>query len=71
MSSITVFVGLDYHQRSVEVCVEDGAGRVLGNRACDNEAGRIGAFVERFGQPVRAAIEACTGAAAPARRTTA
>ena len=38
MSKIPVFVGLDYHREAVQVCVLDGAGRVLVNRSCANDA---------------------------------
>ena len=31
MSSIAVYVGLDYHQHSVQVCGLDGSGTVLRN----------------------------------------
>lgn len=37
MSSITVFVGLDYHQDSVQVSVLDEQGKQLLNRACGND----------------------------------
>jgi hypothetical protein len=37
MSSVTVFVGLDYHQQSVQVCVLDHGGNVLSNRPCAND----------------------------------
>ncbi len=29
---IPVYVGLDYHQKSIQVCVMNGEGQVLGNR---------------------------------------
>ena len=63
MSSVTLFVGLDYHQNSVQVCVMDQDGIVLANRKCDNRAAEIHAIVDRFGPSVQAAIESCTGAA--------
>lgn len=63
MSKIPVFVGLDYHQASVQVCVLDAEGRVLGNRSCGNDAAAIRRTVERHGVPQTAAIEACCGAA--------
>jgi hypothetical protein len=31
MSKVTVFVGLDYHQDSVQVCVMDRTGALLTN----------------------------------------
>lgn len=58
-----VFVGLDYHTASVQVCVLDRAGNVLLNRACDNDWQAIRDAVAPLGADVRAAIEACSGAA--------
>lgn len=63
MDRIGVFVGLDYHQESVQVCVLDRGGRVLANRSCQNGWRAIRDVAERHGQVVRAAIEACTGSA--------
>jgi transposase len=64
MASVAVFVGLDYHSASVQVCVLDGQGRVLSNKPCANDAAAIRARVAAFGGRVFAALEACTGAAA-------
>jgi transposase len=64
MTSVTVFVGLDYHQESVQVCVLDAGGKVLCNRSCGNDVSAIRERVEAFGTRVFAAIECCTGAAA-------
>lgn len=63
MKSVPVFVGLDYHQDSVQVCVLDAAGSVLQNASYANEGTVIATVVERHGTAVRAAIESCTGAA--------
>src|SRR5438045_3574656 len=59
MSKVTVYVGLDYHKDSIQVCVMDQSGKVLANRSCpnDTEARRP------VGAPSRAAIEACAGGA--------
>jgi len=62
MSTVPVFVGLDYHQASVQVCVMDSSGKVLLNRACVNRRQAIIEAVAAVGHPVRVAIEACTGA---------
>lgn len=60
----SVFVGLDYHQHKVQVCVLDGEGRVLANESCENVWSTICYVVRRSGaQQVTAAIEACCGAA--------
>lgn len=63
MSNSTVFVGLDYHQDSVQVCVMDRSGTMLANRSCPNSWRIIRRFVGRHGGEVYAAIEACSGAA--------
>lgn len=58
-----VFVGLDYHQAFVQVCVMDASGQVVSNQRCANTARAVRAAVERKGVTVQAAIEACCGAA--------
>ncbi len=63
MSSLPVFVGLDYHQDSVQVCVLDQQGKQLCNRSVANDAGTIQRVATRHGSPPRIAIEACCGAA--------
>jgi transposase len=63
MTSVTVFVGLDYHQDAVQVCVLDPAGRVLSNKPCRNDPAVIAQRVAGFGDRAFAAIECCTGAA--------
>jgi len=63
MSNVAVFVGLDYHQDSVQVCVLDREGRRLLNRSCPNDWRAIAAAVEPLGRVERAAVEACCGAA--------
>lgn len=68
MSSVPVFVGLDYHQDTVQVCVVDGEGRTLFNRSVANELAQIERAATRHGRPQRIAIEACCGAADLAER---
>ena len=63
MSKLTVFVGLDYHKDTIQVCVMDQSGKVLANRSCANDANAVVLLVAFFGDHVRGAIEACTGAA--------
>lgn len=57
------FVGLDYHQHSVQVCVLDRDGAVLMNGSCGNDWRHIAPAAERFGRVRRVAIESCCGAA--------
>jgi len=63
MDDCTVFVGLDYHKDSVQVCVEDQRGRVLLNRRCNNDWRSIVKAVDGHGTVGRVAIESCSGAA--------
>ncbi len=63
METIPVFVGLDYHQDLVQVCVLDQEGQLLSNRGCANTWQAIKAQGERFGKVKRVAIESCSGAA--------
>lgn len=63
MESVPVYVGLDYHSKSVQVCVVDPHGRVLVNRRCPNVLAEIVQAVSPLGQPQRLAVEACCGAA--------
>lgn len=62
MSNVTVFVGLDYHQDAVRVCVLDSDGTTLANADLPNEAVAVDEFVRRHGDPA-GAVEACCGAA--------
>ena len=63
MSNVAVFVGLDYHQDSVQVSVLDASGRQLFNRSCANDWQQIAKVVQPLGTVQRVAIEACCGAA--------
>ena len=49
MEKIAVFVGLDDHQDSVQVCVLDWGGKVLGNRTCENDPRRVAEYVATHG----------------------
>jgi transposase len=63
MSKVTVYVGLDYHKDSIQVCVMDASGTILANRPCPNRAEAVVALVSAHGRDVRAAVEACSGSA--------
>lgn len=63
MTSLTVHVGLDYHDDSVRVCVLDDEGGLLINRDVNNDPGAVRDLVARHGYPKAVAIEACSGAA--------
>lgn len=63
MSSLAVFVGVDYHQDSVQICVLDREGNQLSNQAVANDSAAVAQVATRHGRPRRMAIEACCGAA--------
>lgn len=64
MSSVPVFVGLDYHQNVIQVCVLDPEGGILLNQKLVNSTKAIMKIVRRLKRPVASvAIEACCGAA--------
>src|SRR5512137_1009367 len=65
MKIVGVYVGLDYHDVWVQVCVMDREGRVLVNRRCENSWSVIVRVVQEAapGAQVYVAIEACAGAA--------
>jgi transposase len=63
MAIVKVFVGLDYHDDFVQVCVMNGKGKILVNRKMSNDWQAIATAVKKTGRVARAAIEACNGAA--------
>ncbi|MCA1843063.1 MAG: IS110 family transposase [Actinobacteria bacterium] len=68
MSSVQLYVGLDYHQDSVQVCVLDERGGVRLNRSVANDWRRIRDAVEAVAAPLggrvcRVGVEACCGSA--------
>lgn len=63
MASLPVFVGLDYHKDSVQVCVLNQQGESLLNRSVSNDVGAIQRAIAGRGAVASVAIEACCGAA--------
>ncbi len=63
MSNVTVYVGLDYHDEQVQVCVLDRDGRMLCNRSVANDHRAISGVALGYGERVQAAVESCSGAA--------
>ncbi len=66
MSILSFFVGLDYHQSSIQVCVLDCEGNMLSNLKAPNCCGRVASHVRSVvpdSAHIFVAIEACTGAA--------
>jgi transposase len=63
MSSIPIYVGLDYHQDHVQVCVLDPRGKQLANARAANRWEAVRDAAAKHGSVQKAALEACTGAA--------
>ena len=63
MSIVPVYVGLDYHDEVVQVCIMNAEGRCLFNNGMANDSRLIAAKVRQYGQPEALAVEACCGAA--------
>lgn len=61
MRKITYFIGLDYHQHSVQVCVMNRQGDILRNATRPNDWKQVVEVVPENGR-VFAAVEACCGA---------
>jgi len=70
MSNVTYFVGLDYHQHSIQVCVMNSDGHIIHN-SLDQTTGRTLSKSCPKGGQVFAAIEACNVAASFAEELTA
>jgi transposase len=63
MSNVPVFVGLDYHQDSIQVCVLNLEGEVLLNRSTSNDCSELARLINPLGRVQRVGIEACCGSA--------
>jgi len=63
MAMLPVYVGLDYHEDTIRVCVMEQDGKELFDRDQPNDVRRVAAAIQVFGQPAKVAIEACCGAA--------
>ena len=63
MFNLPVFVGLDYHTNTIQVCVMDAQRKILANESVANAPEAVFRVVAPFGNKVSAAIEASTGVA--------
>jgi transposase len=63
MFNLPVFVGIDYHQKVIQVCVIDQQKKILANQTVENDPEAVFRVVAPFGNNVHAAIEASTGVA--------
>jgi len=63
MDKVSHFVGLDYHQNSLQVCIMDRQARVKLNRRCGNDLASLLPVLGEVGPVGKIALEACEGAA--------
>jgi len=63
MLNLPIFVGIDYHTKTIQVCVIDQQRKILANQSVENSPEAVFRIVAPFGSNVHVAIEACTGAA--------
>ena len=63
MTILPLYVGLDYHDDSIQVCVMNSEGIELVNRSTPNDVEAVGELIWKHGAPESVAIEACCGAA--------
>jgi len=60
---LPVYVGIDYHTNTLQVCVMNQQRKILANQSVENNPEAVFRIVTPFGSNVHVAIEACTGAA--------
>jgi transposase len=59
-----LYVGIDYHQKSLQVCAMQPDGKIILNQACSNDVRKLRQLLaKQKPSEIRAAIEACCGAA--------
>jgi transposase len=63
MFNLPVFVGLDYHQKTIQVCVMDQQRKILANQSVENDPAAVFQIIAPFGTNIHVAIEASTGVA--------
>ena len=63
MLNLPVFVGIDYHLHTLQVCILNQQGKMLVNQSVANDPHAVFQVVAPYGNQVSAAIEASTGSA--------
>ena len=63
MLHLPLYVGIDYHTNTIQVCVMDQQRKILTNQTVGNDPEAVFRVVAPYGSNVHAAIEASTGAA--------
>jgi transposase len=64
MAMLPVYIGLDYHEDTIRVCILEQDGKLVLSRNEPNDVRRVAAVIQvRGGPPAGVALEACCGAA--------
>lgn len=63
MNIVRIYVGLDYHDDAIQVCILNEQGEELLNKSRPNDVEAVAETIFGFGSVVECAIEACCGAA--------
>jgi len=63
MFNLPLFVGIDYHKETIQVCVMDQTRKILANQTVKNDPEAVFRVVAPYGSNIHAAIEASTGVA--------
>lgn len=56
-------VGIDYHDKELQVCIKAPSGEVLFNNSVVNDVGRVVSIMEKYSPIESVAAESCTGSA--------
>jgi len=56
-------VGIDYHEKSLQVCITSPLGEVIYSKGCDNDVRQVAALLDRYAPVSSVVAEACTGSA--------
>jgi transposase len=63
MNNLPLFVGVDYHQDQLQVCVIDSQAKVHFNKPLPNDAPALARLIKPMGRIQAVTLEACCGAA--------
>jgi transposase len=63
MDMLPRYVGLDYHEDTIRVCIMDPDRKVRFNQNRPNDVHRVASAIKVYGEPAGVVLEACCGAA--------
>ena len=55
------YVGVDYHDARLQICIVSSEGKILANRSCRNDIGDCIKLIRQYGEVQRVCAEACSG----------